>query len=406
MSSLNCLCGHRINTSVIPNENGYDLIAEALHETLIETLIAAFEESESREELSKRVFFAYTHLQTPGILQIYECPQCSRIAVFARASDPKPTFWYRLEQALYPEEATSIHALVEKLQHGDLARYWQSEQRKSRMKHATPLRLSTSTWSVHRALGVTYPDAPGKPNQSAEQTYGAGTLTLLELPQRLTDMGIGTLEICHFHIPRNEAGYLDRLRGALNAAGVELFSLLIDDGDITHPEYGDRDCEWIASWIDTAGALGAKRVRVIAGKQPPSGETLARSRAALETLVARGTANNLRVMTENWFSLLSRPEDVHGLLGGVDVGLCADFGNWGGASKYDDLNAIFPLAESCHAKCAFAPEADRVDYTLCLEGTRAAGFSGPYTLIYDGPNDDEWAGLRVESEMVLPFVGA
>lgn len=273
------------------------------------------------------------------------------------------------------------------------------------MKRATPLRISTSTWSLHRTLGVTYPDAPGKPNNGrVEQTYGVGSVTLLELPAKLTAFSINTLEICHFHIQSRDTGYLKELRGALDAAGVELFSLLIDDGDITHPENGDRDFEWISGWIDTAGTLGAERVRVVAGKQQPSDEALDCSRSRFEKLVERGKANNLRVMTENWFGLLSRPEHVQRLLDSVDIGLCADFGNWGGATKYDDLDAIFPYAESCHAKCSFSPEPDRADYTRCLEGTRTAGFSGPYTLIYDGPNDDEWEGLRIEREMVLPYV--
>lgn len=273
------------------------------------------------------------------------------------------------------------------------------------MKQATPLRISTSTWSLHRTLGVTYPDAPGKPSDGvAQPTYGAGNTTLLELPAKLAAAGINTLEICHFHFPSREASYLSQLRAALDAADVEFFSLLIDDGDITDPVNGERDFEWIASWIDTAGQMGAKRVRVIAGKQQPSAATLELSRVRMAKLVERGKANNLRVMTENWFSLLSRPEDVSGLLEAVDIGLCADFGNWGGATKYEDLDAIFPYAESCHAKCSFKPDADRADYERCLEGTRAKGFSGPYTLIYDGPNDDEWAGLNIEREMVLPYI--
>jgi hypothetical protein len=267
-------------------------------------------------------------------------------------------------------------------------------------------RLSTSTWSLHRALGVTYPDAPGSPNTGAAETYGTGSLTLMELPARIAAMGIRTLEICHFHLPTREKHYLDELRGALDTAGVELWSLLIDNGDVTHPQYGARDQEWIASWIETAGALGAKRTRVIAGKSSPTPESLERSRAALTELAEHGKQVGVRVMTENWFGLLSTPAAVKLLLGSVDVGLCADFGNWSGPTKYDDLGAIFPLAESCHAKCSFpAPEQpDRADYERCLKLTREAAFDGPYTLIYDGPGDDEWRGLAIEIEMVSPYL--
>ncbi len=47
---------------------------------------------------------------------------------------------------------------------------------------------------------------------------------------------------------------------------------------------------------------------------------------------------------------------------------------------------------------------EREDYVQCLELARAAGFSGPYTLIYDGPHDDEWAGLRLERDVVAPYL--
>lgn len=43
---------------------------------------------------------------------------------------------------------------------------------------------------------------------------------------------------------------------------------------------------------------------------------------------------------------------IDGLEG--DVGLLADFGNWKGPQKYDDLAQILPRAESCHTKCHFS----------------------------------------------------
>jgi hypothetical protein len=65
-----------------------------------------------------------------------------------------------------------------------------------------------------------------------------------------------------------------------------------------------------------------------------------------------------------------------------------------------------PRAEDTHAKCAFnaalsEPEAmDEADFGRCLDIAAAAGYSGPYTLIYDGPDEDEWAGIAAEAEFV------
>ena len=274
------------------------------------------------------------------------------------------------------------------------------------MMAITP-RLSVSTWSLHRTLGqpaLYGPEDETRPSSPVEKT---ATLSLLDLPDRLHAVGLSTVEICHFHLPSLDQGYLRELRTTLEQAHVELFSLLIDAGDMTHPTHGSRDLAWITSWITIASQLGARCVRVIAGKSQPTEEALQRSVQGLFHVVQCADTCGIRVMTENWFSLLSRPEAVHDLLKRLEgrVGLCLDFGNWRGPTKYEDLRSIASFAESCHTKAAFSPNGmDKDDYIRCLDITQAAGFAGPYTLIYDGPNEDEWAGIASEREVVLPYL--
>ena len=272
---------------------------------------------------------------------------------------------------------------------------------------STP-RLSVSTWSLHRQLGKPGFTGPAHDMQIPTETHNNGSISLLELPARVAEFGIHTVEICHFHLPSVEKSYLAELRAALVDADVELFSLLIDDGDITHPSEAERDIAWIEKWIDIAGELGAKCARVIGGKAEPSAETVARSRDVLAQLAERAETAGIRLMSENWFAIFSTPENVNTILGGLDgkVGLCLDFGNWRGETKYENLAAIAPLAESCHTKAHFAAprEMDKADYVQCLELTQKAGFAGPHTLIYDGPSNDEWEGLALEREVVNPYL--
>ena len=272
---------------------------------------------------------------------------------------------------------------------------------------STP-RLSVSTWSLHRQLGRPGFTGPAHDMQIPIETHNKGPISLLELPARIADFGIHTLELCHFHLPSVEKVYLAELRAALTDADVELFSLLIDDGDITHSSEAERDIAWIEKYIDIAGELGAKCARVIGGKAQPSEATVAQSRRVLAQLVKRADTAGIRLMSENWFSIFSTPENVNTILGGLDgnVGLCLDFGNWRGDTKYADLAAIAPLAESCHTKAHFAAprEMDKEDYVQCLELTQEAGFAGPHTLIYDGPGGDEWEGLAIEREVVNPYL--
>ena len=269
--------------------------------------------------------------------------------------------------------------------------------------------IAVSSWSVHRALGVTYPNAPENDVfAEAEATFGPGDMSLMELPARIAERGIDRLEICHFHLQSRDPAYLGEVRAALADAGVTLQSLLIDNGDLTHPAERQRDAAWIGRWIDAAAILGAKQARVIAGKQKPTPETLGLAVEGLGELARRGAGEGVRVITENWFDLLAGPKEVDHVLDRLDgaVGFLADFGNWKGPGKYADLAAVLERAEDAHAKCFFsaAGTMDRDDFGKCLAAAQAAHYDGPYTLIYESPGDDEWAAVRLEEEFLRDYL--
>ena len=129
----------------------------------------------------------------------------------------------------------------------------------------------------------------------------------------------------------------------------------------------------------------------------------------LRALGKLGRERKVRIVTENWFDLLSTPKEVHHVLDALDgeIGLLADMGNWRSATKYDDLRSIFARAELCHAKCSFAAELamDSTDYGNCLKAATEAGYGGPLTLIFDSPGD-EWRGIEMERDYVLNYSSA
>jgi sugar phosphate isomerase/epimerase len=271
------------------------------------------------------------------------------------------------------------------------------------MNNSAP-RIAVSTWSLHNLLGVTYANGPGvTPTGVAEPTFGTGEVTLLELPEALDMRGYFRVEICHFNLVSQDAVYLASIRRAFESAGVVIQTLLIDDGDITNPQTRERDLAWIDSWIETAALLGAENARVIAGKSPPTPDTLAMSVEGLKAMAALGKARGVRIVTENWFDTLSTPQAVHHVLDAVgpDLGFLADTGNWSGSSKYADLQSIFARAELCHAKTDFGPGLviDAEDYGQCMKAAQDAGYAGPFTLIF-ASEGDEWAGLSAERKFI------
>lgn len=278
-------------------------------------------------------------------------------------------------------------------------------------------RISTSSWSLHRALGSPPLFGPGDAGPSQPSN---GAISLLDLPSAAAKAGIHTLEIVHFHFPTTDGAYVDELRGAVEEAGIELFSVLIDAGDVTHPDDGARaeEMAWIRSWLDVTARCGASHARVVAGYQPVARDgrplldnpVLRRSAEGLRELAGYGSSVGVRVITENFRETTDRADQALAILTLCEgrVGLCADFGNYRGEDRYEELATIFPKADSAHVKAVYddsgRPDEDEFRHSLGM--LAKAGFDGPMSLIFDSPlrgNSTEWDNLAQMREVAAPF---
>ncbi len=252
-------------------------------------------------------------------------------------------------------------------------------------------RLALTSWSLHQDLS-------------------SGALKLTDLPQRMHEAGYDTLELCHFHLPDTEPGTLATMRAALNAANVELYSVLIDAGDMSAADSNKRatDRAFVEGWIDAAAALGAQGVRVIGGDAPPNdSQALARSAEELRDLAAYAAQRGVQVRTENFRPLLSTAANCLTLLDtvGDGVGLCADIGNFPKQNRVAEFSAVAAHANVIHVKSDYDPQGHIQPYDVqaCLASAVAAEFDGPYTLVYDR-GGDSWAKLAELAEVVQPYL--
>lgn len=248
--------------------------------------------------------------------------------------------------------------------------------------------VALSTWTLDPLLAARYPSSPEA--NGGERATHTGDLEIFDVPRAAREHGFDRLETPHFHLPGGRAEQ-ERFGTAAREAGVVLQTLLVDDGDVSHPEHSARDEAWIAGWIETAARIGFERVRIIAGQQEKTPETFARSLEAMKRLADRAHGHGLRASTENWYALLNSPEAVLSYLGRMEgrLGLCVDFGNWPADVEGPGLPLILPLAETTHAKAEIAPggwlDEDRFRRQIG-EATRV-GFFGPHTIVADGPGD-------------------
>jgi sugar phosphate isomerase/epimerase len=266
---------------------------------------------------------------------------------------------------------------------------------------------TVSTWSLHRTLGrFVAPNSAWRGGQLMNGAAHPGGLQLLDLPAELKKRGYGAVQMCHFHLPWTSPSYLGELRDSLQASNIRLEALLIDDGDVTDPDDALSAAGWIGNWLDIATELDAESARVMAGRATPTPERIKTSAQTLMLLAESHPA--VRVVTENWLGMMPDAAAVRAFFAetGDTVGLLVDLGNWRGPGKYDELAAIAPRAESCHAKCHVVDgKLDAADFRRSLQVLKDAGFFGDLSLIYDGPDDDEWTWLDAEYELVREVFG-
>lgn len=275
-------------------------------------------------------------------------------------------------------------------------------------------RVSVSSWTLHRALGSVWLDdfSPEKQTPANDNA----DITLLELPSLVAHHGINTLEICHFHFPTREKGYLAELSREADNAGVEIYSVLIDDGDITadDPQEQEIQLNWIRSWIDTASTLGANAARVVAGEASvPQGTmnlaghpSIRMSAKQLRSLYGYGQERGVKVITENFRPLSLEADHLIAILEICDgeITICADFGNFKGPNRYEDFAKIAPWATSAHAKAQYKEDGSIIPDELAggIQVLKKSEFAGPLSLIFDQPmvhESTEWDYLDAMKEV-------
>lgn len=278
-------------------------------------------------------------------------------------------------------------------------------------------RFSVNSYTFHELLGVFRRPSYSPNDQAIVETVERGNprIDLLELPRMLAERGIGHVDLCFFHLPSTDDAYLDRLRAAMDDAGVRLFCLLLDFGNLTLPPGPQREAEFAFAcrWIEVARKLGATCIRAqggsrAAGDQAPDQELFERVVEAYRRLADVAEGAGLRLLTENFGSFLLDVDRLLSLLERLEgrLGLVADFGNGRRPGEYDGLARLVRHAESIHAKPDLDSEGRILedDYRTCVRLAEEAGFSGPYTLVYRGPLP-AFAGLEQTRDLVAKELG-
>ncbi|MCY4020353.1 MAG: TIM barrel protein [Chloroflexi bacterium] len=255
------------------------------------------------------------------------------------------------------------------------------------------VRAGLSSFSLH------LPDALGDPwfeldagGKSVSGSWrGTPTLDLLDFPAEVAAHGINCVDLCIQHIPNIEPGYLAELRSAFESAGVELYQLLIDIGEVGSPDPDERSASIALTkrWMEIAAELGSSGVRYVPGDSKPTPETILASGEAFRELYDYCVGCGLEPATENYKFFNNEADDLLGVLdiSERDYGVVADFGNAKGPDKYDNLSKLMPRATAIHQWVTIDDDGalNVEDSKRCLNMARDSGFDGPVMLLGGHP---------------------
>ena len=252
---------------------------------------------------------------------------------------------------------------------------------------------AVSTVTLMKDLGKPMYELDAATGQQAGTPVEPPTIELLDVPAKAAAHGFHSFDLSVYHLPSIEREYLADLRSAFDDAGVELFQLLIDTGDVDSADPNEQEAgiAHVKRWMEIAVELGARGVRYVPGDGAPTPETIRASGEAFRELFDFAVDLGLKPATENYRRFNLKADDLLGVLQHAerDYGVIADFGNARGPDKYETLEAIMPRATSIHAWAEVDEKGDLIseDFQRCLTIARDKGFDGPIMLQSGYPVD-------------------
>ncbi len=261
-------------------------------------------------------------------------------------------------------------------------------------------KISLAEWSLHRTLA-------------------ARKITNLDFPKLAkSEFGITAVEyVNQFWMNKaRDAAYLAELKTITDGEGVANVLIMCDrEGDLGDPDAAKRKqaVENHLKWLDAAKTLGCHSIRVNARSTGTPEEQMALASDGLRQLSESAAKLGLNVLVENHGGLSSNGAWLAATIQKVALPNCGtlpDFGNFTidkakgeEYDRYKGVEELMPFAKGVSAKSHefdAAGNETRTDYRRMLKLVLAAKYHGHIGIEYEGPNPDEYTGIRATKKLM------
>jgi sugar phosphate isomerase/epimerase len=255
------------------------------------------------------------------------------------------------------------------------------------------LELSLAAYSFNRHLNLKAKNPP----MTLEDFIDLGAK--LELP---------AVELTAYYFRSTTDKYLDEIKARCDKHGLKVSGTAVgNDFTLLDPMKHQKQMEYVRSWIEHSARLGAKTMRIFAGRvQKNDTEEKARARVvkAIEEACAHAAKHKVMLALENHGGITSTAEQFLAIVKAVKhdwFGVNLDTGNFHTPDPYADLAQAAPYAVVVQIKTEVHPGGKRetADLKKLTDILRKVNYQGYVALEYEAKEDPKTAVPRAIKEL-------
>jgi sugar phosphate isomerase/epimerase len=245
------------------------------------------------------------------------------------------------------------------------------------------IRLSIAAYSYRKYL-----DLKLKPKPS---------MTLDDFVDLAAGMDLDAVEPTAYYFAETSPAYLAHLKGKCSRLGLDVSGTAIsNDFCVADPVELKKQIAHVKTWAEIAARLGAKTVRIFAGRTPKGDtEEAARRRCveAIQEACDHAAQHGVYLALENHGGITATIEQMLAIVQAVQhdwFGVNWDTGNFHSADPYADLARLAPYAVTVQIKTEIQRTGrpkEEADLARLLDLLRAASYRGYVALEYEAAED-------------------
>jgi sugar phosphate isomerase/epimerase len=233
----------------------------------------------------------------------------------------------------------------------------------------------------------------------------AEPMTIFQFAEYCASLGLGAVEPTSYYFAETTPAYLAKFKHLCTRLGLDVSGTAVGN-DFCQADDRKRaaDVAKVKRWVEIAGYLGAKTIRVFAGKTPKDDtEEAARKRCveALPEVCDHGAKHGVMIALENHGGITETADQLLAIVSAVKhdwLGVNLDTGNFKTADPYADFAKAAPYAVTVQFKTevhpAGQPKKSEADFARLFGILKEAGYRGYVALEYEGEEEPKTAVPR------------